>query len=166
MWILERSLAWLDKILRWYIILLMAALVVLTFIQVVARYVMSSPFTGTDQLARICLAWVTFMGAAVAARRNTNIRIDSIDRLLPDAVRKTMFLIFDIMLLILLSVLTLKAYELTQMGSSQDIIATPFSYAVMYASILVGSMLMLLFILIRLLHRLNTPGSSPQVKVN
>lgn len=144
----------------------MAALVVLTFIQVVARYVMSSPFTGTDQLARICMAWVTFMGAAVAVRKNTNIRIDSIEQLLPDAVRKTIFLIFDVVLFILLSVLTFKAYELTQIGSTQDIIATPFSYAVMYASILVGSMLMLLFILIRLLHRLNIPGSSLQMKAD
>jgi TRAP-type C4-dicarboxylate transport system permease small subunit len=164
MWVLERSLAWLDKILRWYIILLSGPRGAdLHSSGGAVRHGLA--FTGTDQLARICLAWVTFMGAAVAARRNTNIRIDSIDQLLPDAVRKTMFLIFDIMLLILLSVLTLKAYELTQMGSSQD-----YRHAILLCGDvcidMVGSMLMLLFILIRLLHRLKIPGSSSQIKVN
>ena len=72
---LTGTLEWLDKLLRWYIIVLMAILVALTFIQVVARYAMSSPFTGTDQLARIASVWLTFIGAAVAVWKNKNVWI-------------------------------------------------------------------------------------------
>jgi TRAP-type C4-dicarboxylate transport system permease small subunit len=152
--ILACGLEWLEKLLRWYIILLMALLVALTFIQVVARYAMKAPFTGTDQLARIALVWLTFMGAAVAVWKNKNIRIETVEQFLPEPVRKTMFLIFDILLIILLIVMSCKAYELTEMGATQDIIATPFSYAAMYSSILAGSMLMLLFVVLRSLSRL------------
>lgn len=163
--ILDHCLTWLDKILRWYIILLMAALVVLTFIQVIARYVMSSPFTGTDQLARICSVWLTFMGAAVAVWKNKNIRIETIEQFLPARVRKAMFLVFDLLLIILLAVMSLKAYEVTDMGASQVIIATPFSYAVMYSSLFVGSVLMLLFVLLRTLCRLGLLDPRFQQKV-
>jgi TRAP-type transport system small permease protein len=162
--ILEHCLTWLDRILRWYIILLMAALVVLTFIQVVARYGMSSPFTGTDQLARICSVWLTFMGAAVAVWKNKNIRIETIEQFLPARVRKAMFLVFDLLLIILLSVMSLKAYEVTAMGASQVIIATPFSYAVMYSSLFVGSLLMLVFVLLRTLGRMGLLDSRFQQK--
>ena len=152
--ILAHGLEWLEKLLRWYIILLMALLVALTFIQVVARYAMSSPFTGTDQLARIASVWLTFMGAAVAVWKNKNIRIEIIEQFLPNLLKKIMFLIFDILLIILLIVLSFKAYEVTEMGATQDIIATPFSYAVMYSSLFVGSVLMLLFVTLRALSRL------------
>jgi TRAP-type C4-dicarboxylate transport system permease small subunit len=151
--IMANGLEWLDKLLRWYIICLMALLVALTFIQVVARYVMSSPFTGTDQLARIASVWLTFMGAAVAVWKNKNIRIDTIEQFLPEPVRKAMFLIFDLLLIVLLAVMSVKAYEVTEMGATQDIIATPFSYAVMYSSLFVGSVLMLLFVVLRTLSR-------------
>lgn len=152
--ILAHGLEWLEKLLRWYIILLMAVLVALTFIQVVARYVMSSPFTGTDQLARIASVWLTFMGAAVAVWKNKNIRIETIEQYLPGPVRKAMFLIFDFLLIVLLGVMSLKAYEVTEMGATQDIIATPFSYSWMYSSLLVGSVLMLLFVVLRTLSRI------------
>lgn len=151
--ILANGLEWLDKLLRWYIIALMATLVALTFIQVVARYAMHSPFTGTDQLARIASVWLTFMGAAVAVWKNKNIRIDTIEQFLPDPVRKTMSLIFDFLLIVLLAVMCVKAYEVTEMGATQDIIATPFSYAMMYSSLFVGSVLMLLFVVLRTLAR-------------
>lgn len=147
------TLKWIDKLLRWYIIMLMAILVALTFIQVVARYAMSSPFTGTDQLARVASVWLTFMGAAVAVWKNKNIRIETIEQFLPEPIRKVMFLIFDLLLIVLLVVMSVKAYEVTEMGATQDIIATPFTYAAMYSSILVGSILMLLFVVLRTLSR-------------
>jgi TRAP-type C4-dicarboxylate transport system permease small subunit len=157
--ILANGLDWLDKLLRWYIILLMALLVALTFIQVVARYAMHSPFTGTDQLARIASAWLTFMGAAVAVWKNKNIRIETIEQFLPGAIRKTMFLIFDLLLIVLLAVMSVKAYQVTEMGATQDIIATPFSYAVMYSSLFAGSVLMLLFVVLRTLSRIGLVDS-------
>lgn len=67
---LNRAASWVDFCLKWYIIILMALMVGMTFIQVVARYVMRSPFTSTEEYTRMVLVWVTFIGAAVALRRN------------------------------------------------------------------------------------------------
>ena len=61
--ILVHLLNWLRRLLRWYVIALMLGLVVLTFVQVLARYIMAAPFTSTDQLARIVL--VGLIGAAL-----------------------------------------------------------------------------------------------------
>ena len=158
------ALIWLDKLLRWYIILLMAILVVLTFMQVLARYAMHFPATGTDQMARIASVWLTFMGAAVAVGKNKNIRIEIIEKYLPEAVRNGLHLAFDLLLIVLLAVLSVKAYEVMKIGATQDIVATPFTYAAIYSSIFAGSVIMLLFLLVRTLERFKLIKFGPQKK--
>ena len=158
--LLGRALSLVRHALRWYIILLMAALVVLTFSQVLARYVMDSPFTSTDQLARIVLVWLTFMGAAAAIDHGQNIRIDSLEAHLPPIVRRGLSLLFDAVLILLLIMLTIKGYAVYQVGRFQSILGTPFSYQAMYSSLVVGTGLMGLFIGIRLLHKIGVLGQS------
>ena len=149
-----RSLNCIRYLLKGYIILLMAALVALTFAQVLARYLMDSPFTSTDQLARIVLVWLTFMGAAAAIDQGQNVRIDSIEKLLPGKVRQILSVCFDFTLFILLVILTVKGYAVYLVGSFQTILGTPFSYQVMYSSLVVGTVLMALFTLVRALYKL------------
>jgi len=149
-----RALAVLDRLLRWYIVALMALLVVLTFLQVLARYLAGSPFTGTDQMARICLVWLTFMGAAMAVRTSHNIRIDLLDRYLPFNALRLINIFFDLVLLSLLSALVYKGWQVTRVSASQQIVATPFNYDVMYLSVVIGAFLMFVFVAFRLLGRL------------
>ncbi len=151
-WMAE-GLNLLERILRAFIALLMVLLLSLTFIQVVARYVMHSPFTGTDQLSRIALVWLTFLAAAVAVREDKNIRIEVLVRRLSPNAAKWNATVLDLLLLCFLTVFSAKAYEVTRIGSFQHIIATPFSYAAIYSSIFAGSLLMLLFVALRILNR-------------
>ena len=152
--LIERVMAWLEAALRWYIIALMVALVGLTFAQVLARYLMQNPFTATDQYARIVLVWLTFMGASVAMLKGKNIRIDTLDHLIPARVVSGLSIAFDLILIYLLIVLTIKGHQVYRVGAFQSILGTPFSYQVMYSSLVVGTFLMALFVAFRLLRKL------------
>ena len=48
---------------------LMAAITVLTLIQVVWRYGLNQPITWSEEVARYCFVWVTFVGAAALLRQ-------------------------------------------------------------------------------------------------
>jgi len=157
---LERALGLLRFLLRWYLILLMSALVVLTFVQVLARYLMDSPFTSTPQLVRIVVVWLTFMGAAVAILQGKNVRIDTVEQLLPAKIRDFLGVFFDLVLIALLVIITVKGYTVYVVGGFQVIIDTPFSYQVMYSSLVVGAGLMALFVLVRLLFKLGVVGQA------
>src|SRR5436190_15518230 len=62
--------------------LMLAAMVVLLFIQVVGRYVFENPPDWTEELARTVFIYLTFIGGAVAIVRNAHLRIESLhDRL-------------------------------------------------------------------------------------
>jgi len=158
--LLQRMLSWLRRLLRWYVIMLMAALVILTFVQVVARYVMDSPFTSTDQLVRIVLVWLTFIGTVVAIDQNKNIRIETIEQLLPEKARRILAIFFDAVLIALFAVLTVKGYAVFIVGKYQTILGTPFSYQVMYAAAMVGTILMAACVTIRLLFKLGVLDQS------
>ena len=119
-----------------------------------ATYVMQNPFTATDQYARIVLVWLTFMGAAVATLMDKNVRIDTFEQMFPAAVRRFLSVFFDIVLVYLLGVLTVKGCEVYKVGAFQSIVGTPFSYQVMFGAQVAGSVLMAFFVLVRLCGKL------------
>ena len=136
--ILNRVASCVDRCLKWYIVLLMSLMVFMTFIQVVARYVMHSPFTSTEEYTRMVLVWLTFMGAAVALRRNRLTRIEVLEERLPAKMRRFLRPFFDLVLMFLLLIITVKGWEATLVTTSQVVAGTPLSYAWFVFSVVVG----------------------------
>lgn len=65
-----------DKILEIFLVLLLAILVIDVVWQVVSRYILNSPSSFTDELARILLIWVGILGAAWATGKKMHLAID------------------------------------------------------------------------------------------
>jgi len=66
----------------------LAAVTIVVLIGVVARYVLSISLPWAEEVARLLLVWLTFMGAAAATYKRTNIRVDTIyARFKPGPVR-------------------------------------------------------------------------------
>jgi len=65
-----------DKALRGILIFLMGFLVVVVSWQVVSRYVLSSPSSYTEEIARFTLIWIGLLGAAHALRMRMHLGID------------------------------------------------------------------------------------------
>lgn len=68
-----------------------AALVVaetlLLFIGVIARYVVHQPLVWSDELASTIFLWLGMLGAALAVKRNENLRMNTVVNLLPGTLR-------------------------------------------------------------------------------
>jgi TRAP-type C4-dicarboxylate transport system permease small subunit len=65
-----------DKILETFLVILLAALVIDVVWQVFSRYILNSPSSFTDELARILLIWVGILGAAWATGKKMHLAID------------------------------------------------------------------------------------------
>ncbi|MEX0407278.1 TRAP transporter large permease subunit [Aquibium sp. LZ166] len=68
---------------------LMVAEVAILFVGVVARYIFSSPFSWSDELASEIFLWLVMLGAVAAVHRGQHMRILSLFRFIPDG-RKAM----------------------------------------------------------------------------
>ena len=74
----------LIKLLEYVVMLTFGTLVVLSFIQVLSRYIFSSSFTWFVEFSRYLLVWLTLMGACIVTARNEHISIGSIfDKIMP-----------------------------------------------------------------------------------
>ncbi|MGM8930567.1 TRAP transporter small permease [Salinicola halophyticus] len=79
--------AGIGKCLQGAIVILMIALVVSVFIQVVSRYVLNSSVPWTEELARYILVYLTFIGAALAVHEKTHLNVDFFIEKLPEPVQ-------------------------------------------------------------------------------
>ena len=64
---------------------LLLAMVLMVFGNVVLRYVFNSGIVVSEELARFCFVWLTFIGAIVAVRDNAHLGMDNVVAALPRA---------------------------------------------------------------------------------
>ncbi len=78
-----------DTTVAWLLILSVA----LYFSQVVSRYLFGFTFPWAEELIVTMVVWACFIGASVAVRRRTHIRLDMVVRLLPDRFQRPVALV-------------------------------------------------------------------------
>ncbi|WP_373893749.1 TRAP transporter small permease [Virgibacillus sp. CBA3643] len=66
----------LNKIEKYFNISLVLVLVFATFLQVIFRFVLNSPLTWTEELARLCFVWLCVFGSSMALRQGKHIKFD------------------------------------------------------------------------------------------
>lgn len=77
----------------------------LMILQLLSRYVFSSPLLFTEEFSRLAYVWVAFLGMAVAHRRRDHIRIDLFTDMLPAGVKKALDIATQLVCLLLLAYL-------------------------------------------------------------
>lgn len=79
-------LAW-DHLEEGLLSVLLMAMVVITFVTVVTRYVFQAPLSYVDQLVPNLFVWVTFLGASAAVRRRAHLGLSAIYDAVPPRAR-------------------------------------------------------------------------------
>lgn len=73
---MNKTVFWLDEALKRLLIALMAAIVLVVCWQVLSRFVLQSPSSLTEELARTLLLWIGMLGAALAYRTGQHLGLD------------------------------------------------------------------------------------------
>jgi len=102
---IEKFNDYLEKGTIMLICLLMAAMIVIVFSQVVARYVFSTTYPWMEEMSRFIMIWLAFTGAAVMLRKGGHIAVTVVRNLLPFRIRQLMFLVDRLLITISLAVL-------------------------------------------------------------
>ncbi|MDD2701851.1 MAG: TRAP transporter small permease [Sideroxydans sp.] len=78
----------LKRLDEWLIAILLAAMTLLTFAQVVMRYVFNSGFTWAQELTSILFAFMIFIGISYGVRVGAHIGVDALIKLFTPRVRR------------------------------------------------------------------------------
>ena len=136
---LRRSLGSFEE---YFCYLLLVVLVVTTSLQVFTRYVLNAPLSWTEELARILFIWITFIGAAVIAKRSGHISIDFVTNLLPPGARRWVLVAAHAASVAILLLLGVKGVALLRITGISASPALGIPWAHVYAAFPVGMFLM------------------------
>lgn len=81
---------YLKRLDEWLIALLLAAMTLLTFTQVVLRYVFNSGFTWAQEFTSILFAFMIFIGISYGLRVGAHIGVDALVKLFPPPLRRAL----------------------------------------------------------------------------
>lgn len=110
---------------------------------VVTRYVTAQPATWTSEVAAIAFAWLVFVGAAAGFKYGMHVAIDMVVAALPAKPRRWLMVAADALMLAFLATLLVLAVEFSidAWGDPTSVLRLPRT--VTYASVVVGSLCML-----------------------
>lgn len=69
---------WIDRLEEHFLALMLAGMTLVTFMQVVARYVFNYSFVWAMELTGVLFAWMIFIGASYGVRVSAHIGIDAL----------------------------------------------------------------------------------------
>ena len=124
---------------------LLAFMTVLTFTQVVLRYVFNSGIRWVEEVCCLCIVWYGFISIAFGIINKEHIAITSATKWVPKKIRKYWDR-FNYLLIGAYGVFMLVyGVKITKLVQRQTLPATKFSYSVVYASIPVAGVLLVAF---------------------
>jgi TRAP-type C4-dicarboxylate transport system permease small subunit len=141
---LTRLTAALDRIACRICVALFVAILTTMVLQVTFRYVLATPLTWTEELARYLYIWACWLGAPVALRRGNHIAITVGSDRLPPRLGRAAALGTQALALVFLAQLTLQGTILTVKSHTVDAITLPIPWSVIYVAAPISAVLMIL----------------------
>ena len=137
---------------KWFVlhieeIIAVAALTVMLcaiFYNVIMRYLFKNPTSWADELAMICMAYVTFVGGAVAYKNNLHFGIDFLVDKFPVSIQMLIRRITNFVFIPLFGYATILGLRL-MMNASKKMIYSGWSYKIIDASLPIGFLSMTIY---------------------
>ncbi len=149
----------LGRVCEAALIVILAAMAVVVFVQVIFRYLLHLPLFWTEELARYCLVWASLLGAGVAVRRGQHIAVTWFVERFPKAVGLALSVVARISVVVILVVMMWGGGKLVVVTSAQISPALRIPMAVPYLALPLGSAIMLFHILASILPHGRASGA-------
>jgi TRAP-type C4-dicarboxylate transport system permease small subunit len=95
---------WIDRIVDSFMAFLIIGMTIVVSVSVFYRYVLNHPLSWSEEVTRLMIVWVSFIGAYMAMRENRHIGFDILVNRFSPKLRRIIALIGQILILIFLGV--------------------------------------------------------------
>ena len=150
-----------DILLDWVAAVLLAATVLLSFIQVIARYILLISTPWTEELARLFFVWAVFLGAAIGVKRNLHTRVDFLFVRLPPRAAALLLSVMDLLLAGLAIVMVLYGGQLFFSTQADHSTSLGYPRNWFYVPVPLSGILMLCYLLPGIARRLSSGRATP-----
>ncbi len=145
---LSKTLKWLDEYAELGIcVVLLSGMTLLTFLQVVMRYVFSNSLSWSEELARFTFIWMVYLGISYACKHMKHIRIEASLALFPRKWRGVVVILGDVILLCFAAFVAYKGMDIVKFQHISKSAALKIPMSFIYAAPVVGFSLVYILIL-------------------
>jgi TRAP-type C4-dicarboxylate transport system permease small subunit len=116
---MDRYIKYMNNGIKYFLNAVLVVLVIAVFLQVVFRFILNQPLAWTEEMARYCLIWITFLGAAFAMSSRAHIGMEFFVNLFSLPVRKILYVIATIASLVFFLLMVVEGYDLAARSMSQ-----------------------------------------------
>ena len=139
--------AWFVAANRWALILLLAAMAVLVFANVISRYLLNFSLIWIEELTRYMMVWVGFLGSGLVLRLGAHIAVDVLQEALPRRAAQALRALIVLTLGATFAAMTWLGVRYAHFAWGQETPAMNWSTGAIYLAIPIGSALMLIHLL-------------------
>jgi TRAP-type C4-dicarboxylate transport system permease small subunit len=143
-----KKLDYLTRVIEAIVAVLMAGVTILTFVQVVRRFVFGAVFPWAEELAIYSMIWITFFGAVLCLRHGEHTRIDAFLLVLPHKIRKWIEVFDYVLCFAFMMLMSYHSIALLKMTGKLLSTAARLPMYYVYSALLVSGVLMIPYFIV------------------
>lgn len=136
-----------DGILKIVMALTSLLLFIVTFLQVVSRFIFKTPIAWSQDVIRLCFVYLVFWGAAYCLKEKAHLNIDVFLTALKPKMRKIVEIIINVVLLLFFVFLIYFGFSFMQTGSTQNAPYLPIPMSFFYLSVPTSAVFMFYYMI-------------------
>ncbi len=143
----------LDSVFVWILklaMVLLVAMVVLVFLNVVLRYGFSSGIHWSEEISLVIVIWFTFIAMALGVKESLHINVSILPKKLPAAFFTALDCIRDVLIIIIGGIMIFYGWKLTLNGARSFLPATHIPNSINYLVLPVAGIFIVLYAFIHL----------------
>ena len=145
-------------LLKWLMVIIIALMAILVFLNVVLRYGFNSNLMVTEELGRYLFVWLTFLGAISAFIRNRHVRVDTFFIRMSPPTQRVVSIISDLAVLACCALIVLGCWKLTMLNTTNYLMISELPVATLYFAGVPTGLVIGLLLLVRIWRSLSGKG--------
>jgi TRAP-type C4-dicarboxylate transport system permease small subunit len=134
---------WLDWLLQSVLVLVMSAIFLLMFAQVILRYIVHSPFAWIEEVAAYMLPVLALWGAAVCLRHGSHLKVDLLLEAMPRLLRSALVIAIHLLIFYFAMKVYQSGHALVELGRNEMVTSRTFSLYWPRMTIVIGGALIM-----------------------
>lgn len=143
----------IDWTLAFLTIASFSGVIIIVTIQIISRFAPFS-FIWTEELTRYLFLYGISFGAPLALMRNEFINVDMLLNKMPDNFRRYYEVLIYLAVILLSLVMVREGFNFTLLGNNQSSATLPFQMSVIHASLLIMSVFLVFYAVIKIIDLL------------
>jgi TRAP-type C4-dicarboxylate transport system permease small subunit len=133
---------------QWAIILMMATMALLVFVNVVTRYVFNFSIIWVEELTQYQMIWITYLGAGLALREGRHVAVEVFQDRLPPRLRRHARTLVGLAMLAFLVTLAVLGFRIAQFTWNQETPVLNIPTGIPYLGVPIGALVMALHLVV------------------